>query len=66
MERENALKALPGEIEMLAKMHILYGMQFTAPFEAQKKKVEKLVADCRINPNHDLDPISRNLYRRYL
>ena len=66
MERECALKALPGEIEMLAKMHILYGMLFTAPFDAQKQKVIRLVADFRINPNHDLDPVSRNLYRRYI
>ena len=66
MERESALKALPGESEMLAKMHILYGMLFTAPFEAQKQKVKRLIADSRINPNHDLDPVSRNLYRRYI
>ena len=65
MERNKVLSTLPVEIELLAKMHILYGLFRSSAFETQKKKVEKLISDYKINPSADLDPISRNLYRRY-
>ena len=65
MERNIVLNQLAGEIERLAKMHILYGLDRTAQFEAQKERIEQFILSQRINVRTELDPISRNLYGRY-
>ncbi len=65
MERTIYLNQLAGEIERLAKMHILYGLDRTPQFEAQKDKIEQLILSHRINVRTELDPVSKNLYCRY-
>ncbi len=65
MQRNVYLDQLAGEIERLAKMHILYGLDRTQQFAEQKDKISKLILSHRINVRAELDPISRNLYSRY-
>lgn len=65
MERENRIQELSTEIERLARMHILYGLEQTSSFRSQKERVKALAASNKINVRTDLDPVSRNLYRRY-
>ena len=65
MQRSVYLVQLAGEIERLAKMHILYGLDRTPQFTEQKDKISKLILAQKINVRSELDPISRNLYGRY-
>ena len=65
MQRNVYLDQLAGEIERLAKMHILYGLDRTPQFEEQKDKISKMILSQRISVRSELDPISRNLYGRY-
>ena len=65
MERSMVLDQLSGEIERLARMHILYGLDRTPQFSEQKDRISKLILSQRINVRSELDPISRNLYGRY-
>ena len=65
MQRNVYLDQLAGEIERLAKMHILYCLDRTPQFEEQKDKISKLILAQKINVRSELDPISRNLYGRY-
>lgn len=65
MERSMVLDHLAGEIERLARMHILYGLYRTPQFAEQKDKISTLILSQRINVRSELDPISRNLYGRY-
>ena len=65
MQRNVYLDQLAGEIERLAKMHILYGLDRTPQFTEQKDKISKLILAQKINVRSELDPISRNLYGRY-
>ena len=65
MQRSVYLVQLAGEIERLAKMHILYGIDRTPQFTEQKDKISKLILAQKINVRSELDPISRNLYGRY-
>ena len=62
MARTAAIQNASEEIERLAKMHILYGLERTEMFQ----RVIGLVSDHKINVRTELDPITRNLYRRYL
>ena len=65
MDRTAAIQNVSEEIDRLAKMHILYGLERTALFQNQKERVIGLVSDYKINVRTELDPITRNLYRRY-
>ena len=65
MARTAAIQNASEEIERLAKMHILYGLERTEMFQNQKARVIGLVSDHKINVRTELDPITRNLYRRY-
>ncbi len=65
MERELAIRTLHSEIETLTRLHIQHGLHDTDGFAAQKRNIEKLIQDNRINLKVDLDPLSLNLYRRY-
>ena len=65
MDRETPILRLPYEIELLARLHLIYGLLFTPAFHAQKEKVVRIVTDYRINFNTEIDPISKILYRRY-
>ena len=65
MQRSVYLVQLAGEIERLAKMPILYGLDRTPQFTEQKDKISKLILAQKINVRSELDPISRNLYGRY-
>jgi len=65
MERELAIQALHKEIETLTRLHIQYGLHNTEGFGEQKRCIEKLIQDHRINLKVELDPLALNLYRRY-
>lgn len=65
MERNIDLDVLANEIELLAKMHILYGLDRTSQFEKQKEKIQEIILSHKINVRSEIDPISKNLYCRY-
>ena len=46
--------------------HILCGLERRAMYQNQKERIIGLVLDHKINVRTELDPITRNLYRRYL
>ena len=66
MDRTAAIHNVSEEIECLAKLHILYRLERTSVFQKQKEHVSALVSDYKINVKAELDPITQNLYRRYL
>ncbi len=66
MDREYRIRQVSEEIERLAKMHILYRIEQTPIFQSQKERVKALISSNQINVRTDLDPVSRNLFRRYL
>ncbi len=63
--RREILQQTVEEIELLSKMHLMYGLKDEPCFAAQKKKIADLIADGRINVRRELDPVSRNLFHRY-
>ena len=65
MDRQTMLRTLTTEIETLTRLHIQHGLQNTKGFEKQKTNIEKMVQDHDVNLNTELDPLVRNLYRRY-
>ena len=65
MDRDVAIQNLHSEIETLTRLHIQYGLQNTAGFNAQKQRVESLIQENEINLKKELDPLFLNLYRRY-
>ena len=65
MERQLAIQEVSREIENLARMHILYGIQDTSVFEQKKVRIKELIEQNHINWRNDLDPVFCNLYRRY-
>lgn len=66
MDRTAAIHNVSEEIERLAKLHILHRLERTALFQKQKEHVNALVSDYKINVKAELDPVTQNLYRRYL
>ena len=65
MERNAILCDLRTQLETLTRLHIQHGLHQTKGFAAQKQKIEKLIQDNEIKLKEELDPVSRNLYRRY-
>lgn len=65
MKSQDEISSVSKEIEYLAKMHILYGLDHTPCFDAQKSRIMSMVDNYKINIRADLDPISYNLFRRY-
>ena len=65
MERQAVLQEVSREIERLAEFHILYRMENYPLFDEQKEKIRKLIHQHNIRIQEELEPISRNLYRRY-
>lgn len=63
--RASILRTFSDEIELLAKMHILYRLEKTQTFELKKKQISQMMQEQKINVRTDLDPITRNLYLRY-
>ena len=59
------LRAFSDEVELLAKMHIIYGLEKTQIFEMKKKQIVRMLQEQKINVRTDLDPLTRNLYHRY-
>ena len=66
MDRSTVIKNVTEEIERLTTIHILYGLDQTAVFQKQKEYVSALISDYKINIKAELDPVTRNLYRRYM
>ena len=65
MKRQEIIQQAGREIELLSRLHIIYGLKDEPCFAAQKKKIVDLITDGNINVKRDLDPLSVNLYRRY-
>ena len=65
MKREESIRQIAKEIELLSKMHLVYELQDKPCFTAQKEKIASLIADGRINVRRELDPVTRNLFCRY-
>ena len=65
MDRQTVLRDLSSQIETLTRLHIQHGLQRTPGFDAQKNSITRLIRDNEIDLNRELDPLTRNLYRRY-
>ena len=65
MSRENIIQNLNGQIETLTRLHIQYGLEKTEHFQSQKESISEYVTEHSIDVRSELDPVSRNLYRRY-
>ena len=65
MERESIIRDLHVQIETLARLHIQHGLEKTEHFQNRKDSISEYVAQHGIDVRRELDPVSRNLYRRY-
>lgn len=65
MDRNAVIRDLRTEIETLTRLHIQHGLHGTEGFAYQKSNIEKLIQDNEIDLKRELDPLTRNLYRRY-
>ena len=65
MERDNIIQDLHRQIETLARLHIQHGLEKTEHFKRKKKTISEFVSEHDIDVRSELDPVSRNLYRRY-
>ena len=65
MERESIIQDLHGQIETLTRLHIQYGLDKTEHFQNHKAAITEYVSQHDIDVRSELDPVSRNLYRRY-
>ena len=65
MERENIIRDLHRQIETLTRLHIQYGLEKTEHFQSRKNSISEYVSKHDIDIRSELDPVSRNLYRRY-
>ena len=65
MSRENIIQDLHGQIETLTRLHIQYGLDKTEHFQNHKDSISEYVSKHDIDVRNELDPVSRNLYRRY-
>ena len=65
MDRQTVIRDLSSQIETLTRLHIQHGLQRTPGFDAQKNSITRLIRDNEIDLNRELDPLTRNLYRRY-
>ena len=65
MNREHIIENLNGQIETLTRLHIQHGLEKTEHFQAQKDTISDYVNKHGIDVRNELDPVSRNLYRRY-
>lgn len=65
MERESIIQDLHGQIETLTRLHIQYGLEKTAHFQNRKESISEFITRHDIDVRNELDPVSRNLYRRY-
>ena len=63
--RDAVLRDFTEEIEVLAKLHILYRMEKTEAFEKKKMQIIDMIQIHRINVRTELDPLTKNLYQRY-
>ncbi len=65
MSRETIIQDLHGQIETLTRLHILHGLDKTEHFQSHKDNISEYVTKHSIDIRSELDPVSRNLYRRY-
>ena len=65
MDRQTVIQDLSDKIETLTRLHIQHGLNRTPGFDAQKTSITRLIRDHGIDLNRELDPLTRNLYRRY-
>ena len=65
MDRQTVIRDLSSQIETLTRLHIQHGLHRTPGFDAQKNSITRLIRDNEIDLNRELDPLTRNLYRRY-
>ena len=65
MSRENIIQNLNGQIETLVRLHIQHGLDKTEHFQSHKESITEYVTEHSSDVRSELDPVSRNLYRRY-
>lgn len=65
MERERIIQDLHGQIETLTRLHIQHGLDKTEHFQTHKDSISDFINKHGIDVRSELDPVSRNLYRRY-
>ena len=65
IDRDILLRNIQQEIAHLTALHIIYGLANTPGFQRQKDHISDLILNNKINIRTELDPVSRNLYRRY-
>lgn len=65
MEREEIVRDLHGQIESLARLHILHGLHHSAGFAQHRERIMQTVSRHSIDTRRELDPMVLLLYRRY-
>ena len=65
MERNSIIQDLHRQIETLTRLHIQHGLEKTEHFQNQKDSITEYISKNGIDVRSELDPVSRNLYRRY-
>ena len=65
MERKSIIQDLHGQIETLTRLHIQHGLHKTEHFQSRKDSISVFINKHDIDVRSELDPVSRNLYRRY-
>ena len=65
MSRESIIQDLNGQIETLTRLHIQYRLDQTEHFKSRRDSIAEFVLKHDIDIQNELDPVSRNLYRRY-
>ena len=65
MEREAVIQDLNKQIEALARLHIHHGLYHSEGFKRQRRHVENMVREHKVNVRKELDPDVNLLYKRY-
>lgn len=65
MEREAVIQDLNKQIEVLARLHIHHGLYYSEGFKRQRRHVENMVREHKVNVGKELDPEVNLLYKRY-
>ena len=65
MERSDVIRDLEKDLETLTRLHVQHGLHHTEGFQNQKESIARRIREHEIDTRTELDPLARNLYRRY-
>jgi hypothetical protein len=62
---ESTIADLNKQIEALARLHLHHGLYHSEGFKRQRRHVENMVREHKVNVRKELDPEVNLLYKRY-